>query len=554
MPNRYQSEKKKIGDLLQSRLIVPDFQRTYSWDKAVVEQFWQDLKDFSEKYPNESFQREEYFLGSVVLVDLGAGDPRQILDGQQRLATGTILLSVLRDKFHKLGDRQAADDIQTRLIGRYDSYARARHRNLDLNQYDRAFFAREVQEPAYDAGYVAASPTISSHHFIRDAASYFKAQIGIELAGIREVNDKLRYVARIQKIVTDHISVVAVWSDDEDEAATVFETLNDRGIGLSAPDLVRSFVLQRSNNDAERREINENWREVLAIEPDAAAEDFLRHYWLSRAGDVKARSLYREIKASIITQNLPSIEISRDLSSEAGVYADILSSRDDDPEMKRLLIGLNILGAKMLLPPLLSAYKVGTLNDKRGFLANLLTIYLRHLVIGGLESSKLETFLFDLARRLRQHRNFAAARDEMRRFAPGDADFQATFRLASVTKASAARYILREIETHRRPRGGEVQINDLPSVNLEHIYPQNPAARWPDHDEWVSRIGNLTLMSRRLNAAQKNADFATKKPIYAASDLLITRELNNLNAWEPAAVDTRQNQMATDALAIWSVR
>src|SRR5713101_8497371 len=550
MPNRYQSDKKKIGDLLQSRLVVPDFQRTYSWERSIVETFWQDLKGFSEKYPNETFQREEYFLGSVVLVDVGAG-PRQILDGQQRLATGTILLAVLREKFHALGEQRAADDIQTRLIGHFDTYTRAYHKNLEINQYDRDFFAREIQEPAYSAGYAAPAPSIISHDLIRDAENYFKEQVGRDLASIGTNDEKLRYVARLQKIVTEHMSVVVVWSDDEDEAATVFETHNDRGIGLSAPDLVRNFVLKRAEG-RNRDEINQNWAQVLAIEPDAAAEDFLRHYWLSRAGDVKARSLYREIKAYILANNLPSLDLSRDLSAEADTYASILSSDDDDHEMKELLIGLNVLGAKPLLPPLLSAYKVGTLNDKRAFLANLMTLYVRHVVIGGLEGSKLETFLYDLARRLRQNRNFVTARADMIRFAPADNDFTAAFRVASVSKASAARYLLREIEYNRRPTGGEVQINDLPTVNLEHIYPQNPiTGKWADHDQWVYRLGNLTIMSRRLNTTVKNSDFATKRPLYAQSDILITRELGGETLWDQAAINQRQNRMVADATAIW---
>jgi hypothetical protein len=551
MPNRYQSDKKKIGDLLQSRLAAPDFQRTYSWERPIIETFWQDLRGFSEKYPNETFQREEYFLGSVVLVDVGTG-PRQILDGQQRLATTTILLSVLRDKFHTLGEPRAAEDIQTRLIGHFDTYTRAYHKNLEVNQYDRDFFAREIQEPSYGPGYAPADPAMISHELIRDAANYFKEQLARDLGEIAGSDDKLRYVARLQKIITEHMSVVVVWSDDEDEAATVFETLNDRGIGLSAPDLVRNFVLKRASSTA-REEINENWREVLAIEPEAAAEDFLRHYWLSRAGDVKARSLYREIKAFILANNVQSLDLSRELSSEADVYADILSANDDDTEMKGLLDGLKVLGAKPLLPPLLSAYKVGNLNDKRTFLSNLLTLYVRHVVIGGLEGSKLETLLYGLARGLRQNRDFNAARAEMVRFGPTDGDFRSAFRVASVSKASAARYLLREIEYHRRPAGNEVRINDLPSVNLEHVYPQNPSAgKWPDHDQWVYRIGNLTLMSRHLNTVVKNSDFASKRTYYASSDLLSTRELGGETAWDPAAIDRRQDRMVTDAMAIWT--
>ncbi len=551
MPNRYESAKNKINDLLQSRLVVPDFQRTYSWDKSVIETFWQDLKGFSDKYPNETFQRQEYFLGSVVLVDLGDGQPRQVLDGQQRLATTTVFLAVLRDKFHELGAAEAAQDIQTRLIGRYDTYSQKYEKNLQLNQYDRDFFAREIQEPSYMPGYAVAAPAMTSHQMIRDAASYFKAQIGIDLALIGNQGDKVKYIARLQKIVTEHMSVVVVWSDDEDEASTVFETLNDRGIGLSASDLVRNFILRRAD-DTTRTEIIDNWRDILDIEPEAAAEDFLRHYWLSRAGDVKARSLYREIKKHIVDNDMPSLDLSRELSAEADVYGDILAANDSDSEMKRLLEGFAVLGAKLLFPPLLSAYKVGSLNDKKTFLSNLLTLYVRHVIIGNLEGSKLESFLYELARKLRQDSDFTAANAAMVSFAPSNTDFEAKFRVAQVTKSPAARYLLREIEYRRRPKGGEIRLNDLPNVNLEHIYPQNPSVgRWSNHNDMVYRLGNLALMSKRLNTVVKNGDFTVKKPHYQASDLLTTSEVGTSTAWDQAAIEARQNQLTVDAVEIW---
>jgi Protein of unknown function (DUF1524) len=140
----------------------------------------------------------------------------------------------------------------------------------------------------------------------------------------------------------------------------------------------------------------------------------------------------------------------------------------------------------------------------------------------------------------------------MIRFAPDDGGFAAAFRVASVSKGTAARYLLREIEYNRRPRGGEVQINDLPSVSLEHIYPQNPiAGTWANHERWVHRLGNLTIMSRRLNSGLRNGAFAAKKAVYGQSDILITRELDAENSWNQAAVDRRQDRMLADANVIW---
>jgi hypothetical protein len=77
-----------------------------------------------------------------------------------------------------------------------------------------------------------------------------------------------------------------------------------------------------------------------------------------RRGDVKARKLYREIKDTIIAENIDSLGLSIDLAETAPVYRDIVRAREDDPELRRLLEGLRALGAKALYPVLLSGYAV----------------------------------------------------------------------------------------------------------------------------------------------------------------------------------------------------
>jgi uncharacterized protein with ParB-like and HNH nuclease domain len=98
MPDqRYEAARQTIGTLLATtspRVEVPDWQRSYSWTTEEVEAFWYDLIAFDARYPGKTITNEEYFLGSIVLVT--GGPTNLLLDGQQRLATATILLSVLR--------------------------------------------------------------------------------------------------------------------------------------------------------------------------------------------------------------------------------------------------------------------------------------------------------------------------------------------------------------------------------------------------------------------------------------------------------------------------
>src|SRR5271169_6794821 len=95
----FQSRSKSIGELLGSneraRLIVPPFQRPYSWEKKHIESFWADLVDFFNDL-NGPKPRDKYFLGPIVTLTKSK-DEIEILDGQQRLATATIFFCVLRD-------------------------------------------------------------------------------------------------------------------------------------------------------------------------------------------------------------------------------------------------------------------------------------------------------------------------------------------------------------------------------------------------------------------------------------------------------------------------
>lgn len=157
---------------------------------------------------------------------------------------------------------------------------------------------------------------------------------------------------RILTVLTNHLSLVAVVSKDEDNAANVFETLNDRGIGLSTPDLVRNLVLRRAS-PSNLDEIIDLWGVILGIEGGTNLKSFFRHYWISREGDIKTQSLYREIKRKIVEENIDSLNFSRSLSDSSYNYKVILSGSDDDEETSKYLNDIKLLGANLLYPAIL---------------------------------------------------------------------------------------------------------------------------------------------------------------------------------------------------------
>lgn len=90
-------------------------------------------------------------------------------------------------------------------------------------------------------------------------------------------------------------------------------------------------------------------------------------------------------------------------------------------------------------------------------------------------------------------------------------------------------------------------------MHVEHIYPQTPdGPKWTNHAQVINRLGNLTLLGKRLNTSIKNADFATKKKDgYGGSDILMTKELLSLDTWDAAAIDERKRELSGWVFDIW---
>ena len=372
----------------------------------------------------------------------------------------------------------------------------------------------------------------------------------------QELNNPLEshsWALRILQVLVNHISVVAVISTDEDNASNVFETLNDRGIGLSTPDLLRNFLLRRAP-DEEREEIVTLWGTIFDIDEEVKIDVFLRHYWLSRAGDVKTRSLYREVKSFIQTNNESSLLFTRNLTDNAEVYKNLLTAQVEDEMSSKYLKDIRELGANLLYPCLLSAITTYNTEEFSSACKNLIILFVRYSVIGRLENSPLETFCYNLARDIRKGLSLADLIARLNEKMPTNDQFRNQFLQTSVSRRDSVRYILREIELSKR-RTRELEVAPPSRVQVEHIYPQTPLAadRWGNHNSLINRIGNLTLLDRRLNAAIKNGNFLAKRPSYQQSELILTNELANHIEWTPATIDARQLEMADIALSIWKI-
>ena len=139
-------------------------------------------------------------------------------------------------------------------------------------------------------------------------------------------------------------------------------------------------------------------------------------------------------------------------------------------------------------------------------------------------------------------------------FAPTDDQFTTKFKTVRIARRSSARYVLREIE-HAIRKTKELPVEETAvstwSTSIRRALPTPD--RWKDHDLWIDRLGNLTLLAKRLNEKISNEKFSVKKAEYEKSDLELTKQSLKYADWNTANVTERQEWMAGFAKDIWKV-
>jgi hypothetical protein len=555
LPEQFNSSDYEFQQIFgkNNRLDVPSFQRSYSWRTENVETLWQDLQDFwfSDKISKSNLP--EYFLGSIVTVEEDTG--REILlDGQQRLATLTILASVIRDRLKELGGDKAlivANSTHQLLIARSAAWETAEEYKLVLNQEDREYFIRTVQRDPVEK----VPPKLLSHKLIAKARRVLQKCVS-EYLKDRESADRYRALQVLVKAIASAIVLIKIKVRNEDDASSIFEVLNDRGLDLGTEDLLRNYLLYRSH-PTDRASIMAYWDDILGQFTKGGIQSFLRHSWISRYPVVSKKNTYREIKARISAPE-QTLQFAQTLAADAAIYAAIAGD-GAVPELKaaalrKKLVAFNVLRARQCMPLLLAVYDE-CVDELSNTLSKINTITFRYNICER-NPNQLEGQYSELAVEIRKIKNdrplIAETIDKrLKPLLPSDDEFVNGFRGVVVERADLQRYILGELE--REIGNHEEFILAGPSeVHVEHIFPQTIGTGWDDMELSHNALGNLTLLAGGPNREISNSAFSKKVKAYELSKIVITKMLTEYAHWNEETIRKRQDQFALLAPAIWA--
>ena len=550
-----------LADVFAQSPEVPEFQRSYSWNTRNVALLVASLLEQAEQAAEEKL-----FIGQIVAYD-GAekGKPYLgIIDGQQRLTTATIIAAVLRDELDAIESetaRKAASTVNARLIWPTD-YAgdQADNPYLTLNSYDVDYFLKRVQKRPNKQVTAQAYP---SHSLIDAAYKETSKAISKALEAKTSQTSRSSYLIKLAETLGKQVNLIIVRGSDRDGASDLFEVLNDRAVQLTNVDLLKNFLAGRAGSKTAVAQVIKGLQPMFEIGTDreGIVDQFLRHFWISEHSDEK-KGLYRVMRAELdaqIKSGKSAADLAHKFGEAAKKYGQLVDAETGHQGADSALRKVQIAQAFSLYPLLLSSLHKYTMPQLSDIADAALVLFTRWAIACRLDSSDLEKVLFTLAFQVTEGTvTPEVVIQRLRESSPTNAAFRTAMEEASIRKPAWRRYVLYCLEQQLRTDQGKEELKIDPSkCQVEHIYPQTPASghwsKWPHHDEYINRLGNLTLLGQSINASLKNKAFAVKRVRYEEkSEIELTKDIAaEYTTWTRNQVRNRQVSLAALALNTW---
>jgi hypothetical protein len=557
MPTTLKASEHKLREVFSDQFVyrIPPYQRPYSWTRDQTGELLQDLQSAMEDKGHEIESLEPYFLGSIVLVKSDDKPDGDVVDGQQRLTTLTMLLATLR----RVIEGGKGELLRERLYEEADEFAgkQARFR-LSLRQRDNSFFKKYVQTAENDSGL-----SMINEATLDDSQQLIRANMLFLWEKVRAMRDEDRH--RLAAFLLQRCYMVVVSASDPSSAYRLFRVLNDRGLDLSDADVLKAEILGKVPA-AQEDEYVEKWED---LEADLGREEFEALFGHIRAIRVKEKlrkSLLEEVREHVRPASDPVGFIDGTLVPlgelllviNQASYQSSVGAEAVNHVLRRLQEIDNRDWVPVALSYLVSAPRSAT--EIAGFLLDLERLAAGLMISSQYRNERVARYAKVLKAIEDNPNDVAAIRTSLDLGKAEKDNILAILSGDLYLRGKVCQYVLRRLD--EALSGGAATYSN--ALTVEHVLPQNPPpnsvwAKWfteDNHQLWVHRIGNLVLLSRRKNSEASNLDFAAKLDKYfrsakgVAVTATVTTALSHAE-WTPAIVETRQREFIKTLTDLW---
>ncbi len=544
------------------QFVIPIYQRTYSWAVTECRQLWDDIVRTG---GNDAITA--HFIGSIVYIEKGlyqitTQSPLLVIDGQQRLATLSLLIAALAKELENTSDdkQEQVEGFSPRKLRNYylinPEEESERHYKLILSQTDKDSLIAVVTGNALPKEY--------SRRIIENYKLFER--------WIAEYQSELATICKgIAKLVVVDIAL----SRNQDNPQLIFESMNSTGRELTQADLIRNFILMGLEPELQTRLYANYWRPMELDFGQEAYEthfdNFMRHYLTVKIGEVpRLNKVYEAFKKYARSPEMEKAGLEAllsDIRDFARYFCAMGLGAEKDQDLSWAFHDLRELKVDVAYPFLLelySDYNSGVLS-KDNFLAavRLVEAYVFRRAICSIPTNSLNKTFATFAKALKKDRYLESIQAHFlllpsyRRF-PHDEEFEKEIQARNIYEFSRRSYWLRRLENYgRKERVG------VDEYTIEHILPQNEnlSKEWQDalgseweriRETWLHTLGNLTLTG--YNVEYSDRPFTNKRDMpggFKESPLKLNQGLGQLEQWNEDTIKARARRLSEMAVSVW---
>ena len=538
-----QAKETRLDSIIEGtkQYVVPLFQRSYSWTKKEWDILWNDICDL---YEMEN--PRVHFFGSIVnmpATSVPEGVAKFLLiDGQQRLTTVFILLSILKDLALEGRKERLSDEIKnTLLLNQYkDGYD---HYKMMPTQVDRNAFLKVIEGQGHEAD-----------GQIGQAWKYLE----------KKVRTSNFDIENIKKILTQKFSVVSITLDTDDNPYLVFESLNAKGRSLSQADLIKNYFFMRIHVSKQDEIYSKLWEPMQNNLRDDLSE-FIRHYMMRHGGNVRQTDVYYALKDEVSPDN--TIDYLKSLNEYSMYYRNMKYPENiSDKDLRVRFERLNRIEVTTAYPLILYVYGEFAHNNisKEQFceVIDVIENYLIRRFVCDYKTNTLNK-TFGAAYAFISKYNSDEIVNAVKEYLstkgyPKDSEFTERFMTTKLygggDRQQKTKFILASLEKSFEHK----EIVQMDNLTIEHVMPQTLSDWWVDylgddafsiHDIWLHTIGNLTLTA--YNSDLSNKSYIQKRSYLSQSHLELNKYFTSAGEWKKLDIEKRAEQLSKRALNIW---
>ena len=518
---------------------IPEYQRSYDWEDEQIDQLWTDIFSAME----DNF--ETYFLGPIVLVKNTKENCYDVVDGQQRLTTLTILFCVVRDLYKEIfkdENKKYLNYINDAIKSRMDGKHRLKLiTQLHMqNQFENEIL-KKVQFPTSKID----KKDLSKKKFI-NAAEIFRRNLK-ELEEENGEEDIIKFIIYI----LNKVEIIKIACSNDEYAIKLFEVLNTRGLDLSPADLIKSHLYSKCEDDISKGKFMATWNQIETISKnvDQSITNLLTYYMYYLHSQNPKKSLYSILKEEF--RDLDPNNVLYDFKKMVEYYQDEIIAVNS-----KIFYSFQYLPNQIFWKAIFLTAKMKKYEDFIGLCKILRKFYYSYW-IANYTTTKVKQTSFNIINWIKEKRHLDYIKKRIHRKMKSDGVFERLneYLQDEIYGLPWVKAILLLIEYSQTDNSKPLFIEKDKNLHIEHILPQE----WNKNPEWkkywnendgknlVNKLGNLTLLSGKKNISASNSSFKKKLEIYKGkgysevSAFEITKRILGNKNWTKTEVQERND-------------